>query len=398
MAEEAPETRAGEPRPSSEPARQTEGLYTGAVPVVRLNGSAGPQKALRALPADLLEALVVLTTLDEKLATLQRALGGDQELVNVDRLHDDVAGAELQAGDRRLHVGGAGQHDHGDVVVHRPHLLEELDTRDARHLEVGHHEWRTARLERLHALAAVVREQTLVSGGDEDLVKDFACLMVVLDDQDLALRHRRHGIIVQSRGLHALPADLLEAFVVLTTLDEELATLQRTLDDDQELVHVDGLPKVGVRAELQAHDMVLHVHPADDDDGRVRVLLADLLEELDARAGHALTATHHRHIELGDDQRRSRPTEHLEPFAPVAGQQARVASSEEELAEEEADVGVVLDDQDLALRHVSPPPTGRSRRGAYPPKVSLCKVRWTLRKALDSGKRLVHPAPMESAR
>src|SRR2546426_3724205 len=139
--------------------------------------------------------------------------------------------------------------------------------------------------------------------------------------------------------------------------------------------------------------MVLHVHPADDDDGRVRVLLADLLEELDARAGHALTATHHRYIELGDDQRRSRPAEHLEPFAPVAGQQARVASSEEELAEEEADVGVVLDDQDLALRHVSPPPpTGRSWRGAYPPKGSLCKVRWTLRKALHSGKRPPPPA------
>src|SRR5207253_871453 len=152
-----------------------------------------------------------------------------RRLVHVDRLHDEVVGAELQAGDRRLHVGGAGQHDHGDVVVDRPHLLEELDTR--------HHEWRTARRERRHARAAVVREQTVVAGRDEDLVKDFACLMVVLDDQDLALRH---------------------------------------------------------------------VSP--------------------------------------------------------------------------------------------PPPTGRSWRGAYPPKASLCKVRWTLRKALDSGKRLVHPAPMESAR
>ena len=79
MAEEAPETRAGEPRPSSEPARQTERLYTGSRTVVRLNGGGGPQKALSALPADLLEALVVLTTLDEELATLQRALGGDQE-------------------------------------------------------------------------------------------------------------------------------------------------------------------------------------------------------------------------------------------------------------------------------------------------------------------------------
>src|SRR2546427_993263 len=144
--------------------------------------------------------------------------------------------------------------------------------------------------------------------------------------------------------------------------------------------------------------MVLHVHPADDDDGRVRVLLADLREELDARAGPARTATHHRHIELGDDQRRSRPAEHLEPFGPVAGEQALVASSEEELAEEEADVGVVLDDQDLALRHVSPPsPTGRSWRGAYPPKGSLCKGRWAVRKGLDSGERVMPPAPLGAA-
>src|SRR2546425_11659841 len=164
MAEEAPETRAGEPRPSSEPARQTEGLYTGAVPVVRLNGSAGPQKALRALPADLLEALVVLTTLDEKLATLQRALGGDQELVHVDRLHDDVAGAELQAGDRRLHVGGAGQHDHRDVVVHRPHLLEDHDIPDALHRDARHHERRTAPPQRRHAPAAVGSAQPAESG------------------------------------------------------------------------------------------------------------------------------------------------------------------------------------------------------------------------------------------
>jgi len=137
----------------------------------------------------LLEELLVLAALDEELAPLQRALGGDQKLVDVDGLHDEVVGAELQARDRGLHIGSAGQHDHGSVSVDRAYLLEELHARHARHLEIGHHERGPARREDLYALAAVAGEQAVVARRDEDLVKDFAHLTVIVNNQDVPMRH-----------------------------------------------------------------------------------------------------------------------------------------------------------------------------------------------------------------
>ncbi len=63
---------------------------------------------------------LVLAALDEELAVLERALRGEQDLVQVDRLQDEVAGALLEALDGGAHVGGAGEHDHGGVGVARP--------------------------------------------------------------------------------------------------------------------------------------------------------------------------------------------------------------------------------------------------------------------------------------
>src|SRR5207249_1549837 len=83
----------------------------------------------------------------------------------------------------------------------------------------------------------------------------------------------------------------------------------------------------------------------DDNDGRVRVLLTGLLEQLHA--------AHDGQVEVADDQRRVRPAEHLEPFVPVAGEQAVVADGEEDLMEHLADLAVLLDDQDIARGHVS---------------------------------------------
>jgi len=78
---------------------------------------------------------------------------------------------------------------------------------------------------------------------------------------------------------------------VLAALDEELPALQRALGGDQQLVHSDRLHQEGVRAELQALDGDLHVRiAAGDDDGRVRVLLANLQKQPDARIAHRLAA------------------------------------------------------------------------------------------------------------
>ena len=65
----------------------------------------------------------------QELPALEGALGGDEQLVDVDRLHDEVVGAELEAVDGGLHVGGAGEHDHGGVAVDLAHPLEQLDAR-----------------------------------------------------------------------------------------------------------------------------------------------------------------------------------------------------------------------------------------------------------------------------
>ena len=158
--------------------------------VVRfLELAVGGGQVARGLDDAPLEEVVVLAPVDEELAALQRALSGDQELVHVDGLHDEVVGAKLQARDRGLHIGGARQHDHRHVAVRRANLLEKLDARHTRHLEIGDHELWPPRLEDLYAFAAVVGEQAVVAGRDEDLMKDFAYLTVVIDDQDVPLGH-----------------------------------------------------------------------------------------------------------------------------------------------------------------------------------------------------------------
>src|SRR2546428_129367 len=78
---------------------------------------------LLALPVRLL----VLTVLDQELTPLQRALNGDQQLVEVDRLHDEGVRTELQAGDCGLRVGRATDDDGGRVWVLLAHLAEKLD-------------------------------------------------------------------------------------------------------------------------------------------------------------------------------------------------------------------------------------------------------------------------------
>ena len=76
-------------------------------------------------------------------------------------------------------------------------------------------------------------------------------------------------------------------------------------------------------------------------------VLAHVLEQLDA--------PHDRHLEVGDGQGRPRGPEHLEAFVPVVGEQTLVVGAEEDLVQDLADLAIVVDDQDVAPLHVSPP-------------------------------------------
>src|SRR5438034_5596526 len=69
--------------------------------------------------------------LDEELAALQRALNGDEQLVNVDRLHEGGVRAELQELDHDFRVEPAGGDDDCRIRVLEPDLHQQPDARIA---------------------------------------------------------------------------------------------------------------------------------------------------------------------------------------------------------------------------------------------------------------------------
>ena len=64
-----------------------------------------------------------------ELPVLERALGGDEDLVHVDRLHDEVEGPELQALHRGLDIGDAGEDEERRVGIEGACLLEQFHPR-----------------------------------------------------------------------------------------------------------------------------------------------------------------------------------------------------------------------------------------------------------------------------
>src|SRR2546422_789420 len=115
-----------------------------------------------------------MAALDEELAALQRALGGDQQLVRVDRLHEEGVRAELQALDSVRETCVAAHEDHGCLRVLLAHLAEKLDPGCARVEDVGHDERRSPDLEDLQTLVAVGDESAGVARRLEDLAQDDA--------------------------------------------------------------------------------------------------------------------------------------------------------------------------------------------------------------------------------
>src|SRR2546428_9061134 len=130
-----------------------------------------------------------MAALDEELAALQRALGGDQQLVRVDRLHEEGVRAELQALDSVRERCVAAHDDDGRVRIFLAHLTEKLDPGYARVEDVGHDERRSPDLEDLQSLSAVADESARVARRPENLAQEVARSSVVVDNQDVALGH-----------------------------------------------------------------------------------------------------------------------------------------------------------------------------------------------------------------
>ena len=142
-----------------------------------------------------LEEDVMLAVLDQELAALERALGGEQDLVEVDRLQDEVARALLEALHRHRDVAGAGQHDDRRVGVPGPHVAEQLEAVHARHLEIGDRERRPLAVVHHRRFLPVARDAALVAGGAEGGPKRGADVELVVHDEDAptAGSERRRG-------------------------------------------------------------------------------------------------------------------------------------------------------------------------------------------------------------
>src|SRR5437016_14167792 len=130
-----------------------------------------------------------MAALDEELAALQRALGGDQQLVRVDRLHEEGVRAELQALDSVRERCVAAHDDDGRVRIFLAHLTEKLDPGYARVEDVGHDERRSPDLEDFQTLVAVAGEPAGIARRLEDLMQDQAYSTVVIDDPCIAMTH-----------------------------------------------------------------------------------------------------------------------------------------------------------------------------------------------------------------
>ena len=82
-----------------------------------LQRAQGGLEVARGLRHPALEQRLVLAALDEQRPVLQRALGGDEELLHVDGLEDEVVGAVLEALHRGLDVAHAGEDEEGRVGI-----------------------------------------------------------------------------------------------------------------------------------------------------------------------------------------------------------------------------------------------------------------------------------------
>jgi hypothetical protein len=126
----------------------------------------------------------VLAVLDQEVAPLQGPLGGEEDLVEVDRLQDEVAGPLLEALHRDRDVAGAGQHDDRGVGVPGAQVTEELEPAHPRHLQIGDGERCPLAVVHRHRFFPVAGDAAFVAGGAERGAERQADVGFIVHDED----------------------------------------------------------------------------------------------------------------------------------------------------------------------------------------------------------------------
>ncbi len=205
---------------------------------------------------------------------------------------------------------------------------------------------------------------------DEGLAAPRAVLVQGLREQLLAgaaLAEQQHGgrggrhlpdRLEHREHLGALADQVVEAVLVLEPLAqrarllEQPLLLERLLEHDLQLLDVDRLAEVVLRAQLHGLDGGLHrAVGRHHDDHRLRADLLDLGQQLDA--------VHARHAQVGQHDVGLDLLEQLQPGARVVRARDLVAVLVEQRLERRGGVHLVVDDHEPPLdTHVSSPAAG----------------------------------------
>ena len=121
--------------------------------------------------------------------------------VGLERLLDEVVGAELDRRHRRLDVAVAGDHHHRHVRVLALDRLEQLQSVELRALQpdVEQDQLRPARFDRRDRLVGIARQPRPVALVLEDAGDEFADVVFVVDDQNVS-SHQDEPILSFSAG------------------------------------------------------------------------------------------------------------------------------------------------------------------------------------------------------
>ena len=143
----------------------------------------------RALPQQIVQALLQHLVLLDQLAALERLVDELEQLLAPERLGEKVVGAVLH----RLHglFDGAerGQQDDVDVGRDRFRGAQQLEPREAGHLEIGEDQIDGAALQPLERGAAIGGEQHAIALTRQRALETFAKARIVVGDEQCVLRH-----------------------------------------------------------------------------------------------------------------------------------------------------------------------------------------------------------------
>ena len=116
---------------------------------------------------------------------LERLLHGGQQLLQADRLFQEIEGAETRRLDGRVDGAVTGHHDHRHVqVTAGMPFLEQRNTVGVRHPDVEQDQVRAQLLTYAAGGAGVLGEADIVALVDEDFGKQFADADFVINDQN----------------------------------------------------------------------------------------------------------------------------------------------------------------------------------------------------------------------